>query len=54
MDTDSFCLSLSKSLDDMVLPDMKDSWRQNKSKWFVIDESDIDQLREPGEYFTFH
>ena len=54
MDTDSFCLSLSKSLDDMVLPGMEDSWRQNKPKWFVIDESDIDQLREPGGYFTFH
>ena len=50
MDTDSFCLSLSKSLDDMVLPGMEDSWRQNKPNWFVIDESDIDQLREPGKF----
>ena len=33
----------------MVLPGMESSWLENKPKWFVIDESCIDQLREPGE-----
>ena len=48
-DTDSFCLSLSKPLDEMVLPGMESSWAENKPKWFVMDVSNIDQLREPGE-----
>ena len=50
MDTDSICLTLSKPLDDMVLSGMESSWLENKPKWFVMDESCIDQLREPGEF----
>ena len=47
-DTDSFCLSMSKSMDEMVLPGMEESWCRMKKIWFVIDEKCIDQLREPG------
>jgi len=33
----------------MVLPGMESSWAENKPKWFVMDDTNIDQLREPGK-----
>ena len=44
---DSLVLSLSKSLDEMVLPGKEASWEHNKRKWFVLDTAT--QLREPGK-----
>ena len=47
IDTDSMVMSLSKSLDEMVLPGAERSWLHHKKKWFVLNET---QLREPGTY----
>ena len=46
---DSLVMSQSKALDDMVKPEMRENWEEEKKKWFVLDDS-IDQQREPGKF----
>jgi hypothetical protein len=48
MDTDSFVMSLSKPLDELVLPGRESIWEAEKPKWFVMDPDCPDQQREPG------
>lgn len=50
MDTDSMVMSLSKPLDELVLPHRQLYWEAQKSKWFVIDPDCPDQKREPGKF----
>ena len=47
--SDSLVMSQSKELDEMVKPEMRDNWEEEKKKWFVLDDS-IDQQREPGKF----
>ena len=49
MDTDSMVMSLSKPLDELVLPGRESHWETHKSTWFVTDPSCPDQIREPGK-----
>ena len=49
MDTDSLVISLSKPLDELVLPHRQAAWEKEKSKWFVMDPDCPDQKREPGK-----
>ena len=49
MDTDSFVMSLSKPLDELVLPGHESIWEAQKPNWFVMDPDCPDQQREPGE-----
>ena len=53
MDTDSFVLSLSKPLDDLVLPGREQNWQAGKPEWFVMDPNCCDQQREPGKFLLF-
>ena len=48
-DTDSIFLAMTKPIDELVLEDKREVW-SNKcySEWFVRDENDINQVREPG------
>ena len=48
MDTDSMVMSLSKPIDELVLPGREQEWAVGKSKWFVVDPKCPDQKREPG------
>ena len=41
-------MSLSKPLDDLVLPGRESIWGSEKPKWFVTDPDCPDQKREPG------
>ena len=45
-------MTLSKELDEMVKPGMRENWEREKPQWFVLDDS-IDQLREPGKKFFY-
>ena len=47
-DTDSYMLCLTDKLDDLVKKDLKAEWESKKGSVFVLDESDVDQLRTPG------
>ena len=48
-DTDSIFLAMTKPLEELVLIDKKEEWNARvRSEWFVLDESDINQIREPG------
>ena len=42
-------MSLSKPLNELVLPDKQAEWEQGRSVWFVTDPNCPDQKREPGE-----
>ena len=53
MDTDSIVMSLSKPLDDLVLPHRKAVWARTKSQWFVMDPKCPHQKREPGKSIVF-
>ena len=53
MDTDSFVMSLSKPLDELVLPGRESVWEAEKPKWFVMDPDCPDQQREPGVFHFF-
>ena len=44
-DTDSFVVSLSKPLDDLVLPGRESVWEREKPKWFVMNPECPDQQR---------
>ena len=46
---DSLVMSQSKELEEMVKPEMRENWEEEKKKWFVLDDS-IDQQREPGKF----
>ena len=48
MDTDSMVMSLSKPLNELVLPGKQEEWEQRRSTWFVTDQNCPDQKREPG------
>ena len=48
MDTDSIVMSLSKPLDELVLPHRIGVWKRVKSKWFVINPECPHEKREPG------
>ena len=48
-DTDSIFLALTKPIGELVHNHKLDDWNKNIiSKWFVLDEKNIDQVREPG------
>ena len=47
--SDSLVMSQSKELEEMVKPEMRENWEEEKKKWFVLDDS-IDQQREPGKF----
>ena len=46
-------MSLSKPLDELVLPGRESQWKAEKPKWFVIDPDCPDQQREPGSLSGF-
>ena len=37
-------------MDDLVRESHKESWKTLKSKWFVIDENNPEDLRMPGKF----
>ena len=38
------------SVDDIVKDELKEKWFTDvKPKWFVLDETDAEQCREPGD-----
>ena len=41
-------MSLSKPLDELVLPDRESIWKAQKPNWFATDPGCPDQKREPG------
>ena len=41
-------MSLSKPLDELVLPGRESIWKAQKPNWFVTDPDCPDQKREPG------
>ena len=41
-------MSLSKPLDQLVLPGREAQWEAEKPNWFVLDPNCPDQKREPG------
>ena len=48
-DTDSFFLALTKPIDQLVYEHKRKQWdNYTYEKWFVRDENDTDQIREPG------
>ena len=48
-DTDSIFLAMTKPINELVYEHKLDEWNDHKfSEWFVIDENNIDQVREPG------
>ena len=48
-DTDSIFLALTKPISELVYANKKEQWVSNiYNNWFVQDETDIDQAREPG------
>ena len=48
-DTDSFFLALTRPLNDLVYQHKRTDWDNITYKnWFVRDENDTDQIREPG------
>ena len=47
-------MSLSKPLDELVLPGRESIWKAQKPNWFVTDPDCPDQKREPGMYFKFN
>ena len=46
---DSLVMSLSKPLDDLVLPGRQSHWEAGRPKWFVMNPDCPDQKREPGK-----
>ena len=48
-DTDSIFLAMTKPLNELVLPEKRDKWDSEIfDQWFVRDNTNIDQVREPG------
>ena len=50
--SDSMVMSLSKPLDELVLPGRESLWTSQKPNWFVTDPDCPDQKREPGVNFN--
>ena len=49
LDTDSLCLCLTGEFENLVKPEMRLSWNENYSTWFVKDASVAEDLRCPGK-----
>ena len=54
MDTDSIVMSVSKPIDDLVLPHRKGVWQRTKPKWFVMNSKCPHEKREPGKFIVFN
>ena len=53
LDTDSFAVALiDEDMDKLVKEEARHVWQSEKSKVFVMDESDASDLRRPGKWKT--
>ena len=50
IDTDSFALSFTDGIDNLVRPELVNEWEKVKKKLFVLDETDAFDLRFPGKW----
>ena len=48
MDTDSYFLAMTDTMDNLVKPELREEWAEVAQTMFVLDENDVDKLREPG------